>query len=607
MDYKEIKKEIASCMSARQALVRENTTIDMHIRSARNDLAQLRNKEEKEIKEQSEKDLERARIEGSMPLERVLQDIDSNILSLSNNYKNGLKKTKIDKFRKKHRKTVEVLDSVDELNKEVSAIVSKVMGDRIKSEFFESLAQYDFTMDIADLNVYLDNAKNIKRSLKIFEKDRKLNFYEGVDQFLAKWNPCKDDGNLDESKVENSWKSYLLIYLVSTSAIIYFGASVLFVFCLVVGGFNIYRALRLRNIIFSERILSANVDKMRKELDGIVQEDYDAYLGRMEKKYNQLNEELEEKRAYREEQLQLKIRQIEQGFVFDDSAIKNKYNTQRKNKQKSIDDMNISKENNNEKIKEIDSKLQNLDKQLKESLAQIRKQYNTLKGEEYVLDPTYVLDIINNKPVTWDFPKAPCLFIHNNDFTVAMKFIKLFIVETMSKLKPGIATFEICDTISSGMDFMKLINVNRENPAEATRSSCAIYSSMSDVNNLFSLIIEEIESRKNTVVKETNSLDEYNLKMLEPEIGGICLDYKFIIIYNVNSSILSSPILKTLAQAGKRVGIYLFIVLSSDEVDEYNANMEELLNIVDNTFLVAESGVTGRSKNMMLEWLSSDK
>lgn len=606
MKYQEIQNNITKCIKEMKLVESNNIEIRKNVRDFTQVINNSRASEESEIKEGSVHELERLKLENIKYLEKSNADIDDDIISLKENYEAKLKKITPNKYKKYFKDEFNLVASIDEITKKVEATATSILGDRVKSDLFQMLEQYDFEMDIADMELYLEKADKIEASLAKLEKQKSFNILETIENVLQKLTPFRDEeADKNEKSVESYLAGYVIIFVVVTGVIMYYGSLIVFSLCLFVGFLNISRAIRLRSILFNSKILSNNVQNMKNTLAQFTETKCDKAKAKLKDEYDRVLNRLETKRAKNEETIQHVLKETEDNFEFDSTEIKTKWQQFRKIKQKAIDDANETLKNNIEELSRLKKEKQDLEAELDNEIQNLKDSCITYDGKEYVLNSEYIIDFDGNKVITWDFPKESTLFLAN-DTKVLVEFIQLFIGQTMSKLRAGIATFEVCDTRTAGIDFMPFVKTNNTDPTDTARGACALYISTTEIKELITRLSKELNKRMKVVSKDAKNLDEYNEFMLSPEIKGMCKDYIFLIFINCDIGTLATEELKMLYSIGGRLGIFPLVCTTVDALFDNKGTAVEIVNSIGKVYQVQENGLRSRAKSKILELLDND-
>lgn len=602
-DYDVIRQQIYNINLELENLQMDNTDKRSFRERTLKLLSELDQKEIEEIKQAKESKLREAEAENLRPIEDAISQTDKDVQALKEKFAQKKEELSANGFLEEYAKEFEMLDEVSKLNGEVEELASEILGKEMADDILNNLDNYEIDMNTDTLEEYMKKHSKILKTLKLMKKDINFNFYMKVDKFLQVLNPCKDDANMDTTKVRNSIIVYMIICGTISFCTLYYASSWLFVGCLAIGAFNLKKSSTLEQSLIDSKILCDNIDKMREKINAYATEDSDAAIAKLTEDFDGILATLERRRSNYEAELERMLQETRDTFSFDDSMIKKSYLLSKKAKEKEISDIDKGLSDNIGKSRELKAKLNNLNQDLQMALKEVRNKYIALNGTNNFFDTRYVLDVTDNEIVEWEHPKSSALFLYDGGVSYTDTFIRLFIAETLSKFSCCSCMIDVWDTITLASSY-RIFTKNMDDPSDKSRGCVSVMINEDEVEESLSSLESELAKRALSIKQETDNIDEFNELMVKVE--GTCLDYRFLILDNFDLTMLGNSRLMRLITSGSEMGIYIMIFCRLDDFLELGDVAVKLLRNIGRVFRLGDENIQGLATNKLLERLEND-
>ena len=602
-DYDEIKQNIINVTSEMETIQNDSKDKKLFRERTNKLLEELETKENQEIKQTQEMKLKEAEAESVRPIEDSITQADSDIQTLKGKFEQKRNELAPDNFLEEYTKEFEMLDEIRKLNAEVEEVASNILGEDMANDILNNLDNYEIDMNTENLEEYIKKHDKILKTLKLLKKDINFNFYMKVDKLLEVLNPCKDDTNMDSTKVKNSIVVYIVICGIMSFCTLYYASSWLFVGCLAIGTFNIKKSALLQKLLIDAKILSDNVEKMKEKINSYATEDSNAALEKLNSEFQEVLRTLERRRAKYAESLEKTLINARQNFEFDDSTIRRSYLLSRKAKEKELIEIDKGLTSNLDRIRKLQKDLNDLDAEMQIALKGIRNKFITLNGTNNFFDTRYVLDVADNQVTEWEHPKVSSLFLYSGSVSYTDNFIRLFIAETLSKFNCCSCMIDVWDTITLASSY-RIFTKNTDDPADKSRGCISVMINEEEVQKSLSSLESELAKRALSIKQETQNIDEFNNLMIQVE--GTCVDYRFLLLDNFDPSLLGNTSLTRLIASGSDMGIYIMIFYRIDDFLELGDVGIKLLRNIGRIYMLGDDEIKGLARNKLLERLEHD-
>lgn len=112
---------------------------------------------------------------------------------------------------------------------------------------------------------------------------------------------------------------------------------------------------------------------------------------------------------------------------------------------------------------------------------------------------------------------------------------------------------------------------------------------------------EEMARRKNVILRNYDSIADYNVAMVESD--SLTENYNFLFYLNSNIDIVKDPKMMAVLRNGSMMGIFPHLLISNDVFRDMKERATDLVNAVDTIYTLQNGSIFKRAKDFALEEL----
>ena len=592
MNYKELKEQLKEVKrqhlektKEKQALAKELSSLD----GERNELDSMM---QSEIKSAKNAELQKEEQIISKPFEVRIEKLEAKRNSLKNNYQSTLSRITTEEYSKSYQEDLTITSDIKESVKVAKTSVETNLGKRFTDELYNQLSNKEVALDIGDLEDISSKLADITKEVERMSYKSKTNIFEKIDEIFNKFNPCKEDDTSSEEYIRKQVIRYLIICGIISFAVIYFCAPYLLILVVILGAFNIYKNWRIYSLVLDCKLIEDNLQSIEKIISDTIINQVNKDRAVLQKKYETKEENINNMLAKLNDAMQTKLLDIRKTYMFDDSAIQNKYHINKAsidNKELSLKSSIAQEENNLIKLQKL---IDNLELKLSEATESLKGYYLNYKSKskEVILDDNFLLDIRDRKPIFWNCPEQSCLFVYENDKD-AINFIRLISLQLFVRLNLFSIAINVWDKRTMGT-YMQAFTT-------APESMISIAYSDDTISESLELLYEIIGKRLTVITREFKDIKEYNNRMLE--LDSLAESYRFVFILHPSDNLLSDDSFVQLLINGGPVGIFPLIFMTPSEIEHLGKNANEFIDSVACCYTLSSDEVSPKAKEFIKE------
>lgn len=569
MGYTEIKREIIAekgKLDNSKELIRNLT---MELNSANEELQKIDVDQTDRYEEQEKKAKLAFEQEIARPFEEKIKDLENLKVKAKLKLDGILENITETKYKEKFAPSINVESEIERCNK-IKETTSKFYGKDFQ-DVVEKIAVDDH-YKIDDIEKIIPN---LRKMSDVVEKTG------DIDSILYKIQSIASVEDTEENKNKILFISVLsLIILIATIVvypIILLGIGVGFIY-------NVVKSYTFLKCTSARKSMELNIDDINDMLNNKISK----YVEADREKYNRSYEKAIEKINHNIDKISddcsYEVERQSINFIFDKSKIDEDFKVLKTNAKDKIDKLQNDINDEKSRFNSCASKIQNLVVQLDKCLDEITKEY---VPDKLILSKTmpndYLLDIVDKRPITWQFQPSSCLFLYNS-IKDLNNFLEIFFYQTILRVDPRLLKFHVYDEVYLGEVFKSF----------ETDDMVTICDSAKDINESISSYNEEMK-RRLSIMKDYESIDAYNDFMMgmgcEPE------SVDFAINCNSDVSNLVTQENMQILLNGKKCGMYEYIFIEEKKFLEGNKDADlSLVEYVDKIFTIMPNKVMKKAK-----------
>ena len=541
----------------------------------------------------------------TLKYQKPYKAIDQSIKDINTLYTEKCNKFTMEYFLAKYSEETDQINKGTELAKEIEDLCCKVLGDDLAKNIISNLQNIKLKLNEQDIAEYLEMNKDISKELIQLKKYFGSDFTNTIYKFLAKIDPSillNSKKEQDETQKRNIAIVYTSLCLLITGSLMYFFSGFLAILILSIGIFNIYKSLKIKNLIYSSKILQDNASEILEQFKQYAQEDSDEALRQLTKNKDISLAKLDKDKLNYKHKEEQELNHVIKTFVFDKSNLEHQRDKAIEVKNNEIDSITKSLQKTSEDLKDLNYILNNLNEERKEVIENLKDTCLSFNGTTTTYDSTYILDITDTSVLTWDFSKTSSLFVYTGEPDFTTTFIRLFVAQTMSKFKPGCCRIDIVDTVNLAMSY-RVFEKTTDDPKDKARGCCAITIDSKGFENLQDALFMELQLRAKEIFSECSNIVEYNDIM--EEVGGIRKDYLFYIFDHFPFKFFNEESTKQLLIQGSALGIYTLFFVTEEEMLQEKSIFTKVLPNIGKCYELGSDSISGITSNTLLDRLTA--
>lgn len=596
MEFGEVKQSMEQCRRSISQIKHQISNNKESCYACENAKSAAMDTYQSSIKVAKERALDEYVKEGTVQFERELNEVQSKYSSVKKEYD-----TKMAEVNAKDAK--DMITGGDAISAEIRASMS-VLQDQLNNSV-STRFQAELEQQLETQQVQID-PNSLGGLIKFFNKQAKhierLSRTNKLDKIIDKLLEITRL-NLEGEKQEKTIKLVLAFAVVILSLVL-IGKIVLtiyLVFLAVLCIYNVHKHYNIYAAIIAQKSVQDNLDDIEADL---LKQATDVLEKEKKSIADQYEPELAQLKS-REKSIQSDIFETSQkrtqSFKFDDKE--------------SRDALKAAQVVNDDRLRNLHQELSILEKQLQEKeeeYKQLGEKLHNVAGDiqakyldyskvgtDVVFNPQFLFDITNAKPVFFNHPQRSMLIIYNK-LDEAVQFVKLLCIQLRIKLNPFNLTTTIIDVDGLGVQFMAF-DTSNAGKDESIKRLFRIVTSKDALKDVLDELDEEMARRKNVILRNYDSIADYNVAMVESD--SLTENYNFLFYLNSNMDIVKDPKMMAVLRNGSMMGIFPHLLISNDVFRDMKERATDLVNAVDTIYTLQNGSIFKRAKDFALEEL----
>lgn len=594
MNYEQLNAKLRELKLQKHEKERLKGSQQQQIDSLRTQKDTLSQSMKKEIDTAKLTGLKKHEEESTAKVEKNLEILNNKSVELKGKYDTALSKITFDRYKERYQEDVALSEQVNEILNKVKTTLDDLVGARFKSELYSQLQTATVNMDYESIEEASHRIAKLHKNLDMLNKGKGHNLTEMVDEVLKKMNPCKDES--DEDAIRKGVLMYIGICGILVILVLNFLSPVLLLMLVVLGGMNIYKGYIAYRIVLETKILEDNKNLIDDLVSKRVNKDMENAKSKLDKKYSMNNDKIQQKINAYTDKLQDVLEKAKQSYKFDDNSIKTKYERTRSNYDHQIQDLKTAMTTTDMEVAKLSKVIQDVEKQIMQSVEGMISYYiNPSPGEDYILEPKFLLDVVDSKPLFWDFPEKSCLILYDEENDVK-DFTDLILTQLINRLHTSAFKIEVWDTDNVGTDYITYTKVGKRN--------FRLSVSKSEIKESQEETIEQMMLRRTKILASFSDIKEFNEEMMASD--SLPASYMFNIIRSIDKETLTKTEVLNTVYNGPKVGIFTLAFLPHNTFIEMGDNGKELLNKFHKFYRISDGKIASKSRNLYARYFEKE-
>ena len=553
-DYDKYNNEITARKRRNLELRREAQRLEQTIATVETSKKEFLNKLDAMV--------ERAKAEGReafissavAPLERDLSSVKAKLVELNNNYKEEINNCSEEVIYEELKKRDSISSNIKDAISDVKQIIVSDIGERFANEFISQIKVDHLTVDSNNLSYTFKKFLKIKSRVEEISSKRKFSFLDSMSDNID---------YLVRTKLAGNPKGPIIFAGISILAIVLASWVIFPIYVMILLGviaINVRRGSVYSNAMIEYKIAENNLSRIDAILRERAKEECQRILLEIKTEFESAINELNEKQNHLSNEIRMARDKAFKEYTFDEQAYRNQYSSTILDFDRKISSLKSDLESIREQQTRLQEEITELDIKVKSVVDSIKLTYLDFNkvGESRIFDNTSILlDVKDNTPILFDFPKQPCIFLYD-DASVVYDFIRLLALQLRIRLNPFSLKIEVWDKKELGVRFTQFYSKDKTLFLTAINNE-----SIEDrLDTLSDLTIKRVE----IIRREFENIDEYNKYM--QEIDSATEYYHFLFMIDPPDQVIKKDKLIQLFSVGSSVGIYPIMFLSLHELDK---------------------------------------
>jgi hypothetical protein len=583
--YEEIKEQLT-------AKSRENIAVVKRIQSFETDLdgievskRELLSKKETELQSERRVQLGKAVETAVLPLEEEHKNIKLESVDVLNKYKQSLSSCNEDKVYDELRARDSISEDVKCAVTDIRALIVNDIGERFENEYVRQLKTNKTNLSESALRSFVNRFHKLNKRATKFTDNKRFDLSSSI---------AKSIDRISREKLQGDTKGVIILSGVLLAVMLLF-AWVAFPIYL---GFltfmtvsNIRKGRIYSTTLREYKVIVDNLEKIELLLRSKAKKEISVRLAEIDGNYRNESDRLEKEGNTLRAEISRVRSFTEQSFEFNGDTINRAYiiaNTDLDKRKVAVENGLIQAKRDQTSIQE---EVQKLSERLKESSKELQFKYLdfTKVGEEKLLDSTFLLDIKDNKPVSFNHPLNSCIFLYD-DLNDANDFIRLMSSQLRTRMNPFFLRMQLWDKEFMGVNFSSFFKKKPE-LFKVSPSQEKIHENLEELNDL-------ISKRVAIILKEYENIAAYNTHMIE--LDSLTESYQFLFVLKPPQNLLTDDMFSQVLGIGPSVGIYSNIFIPQEDLKQEYIPMIKKCGRV---FVLKNGEMSPKAKDFVLEHL----
>lgn len=409
--------------------------------------------------------------------------------------------------------------------------------------------------------------------------------------------PLGEDMSSRKGKATMGVLSFVLVILFIFASKYVFPFYVIFLFILLL--YNVSKSYKVFTSLIAQKAVKDNLQTIE---DSLKQKAIQQVESRRKNLQNQYDAEMLNIQQRQDELLKQKdeiLRQARNTFTFDDSDVQSRYQNAIKINNSRAQTLDREHQQLTAQLKQYQEDLDRFEKDLNNIAGDVQREYLNFDkiGTDVILNPKFIYDVRNAKPVYFVHPQSSALFLYENQEDI-YDFVRLLLIQLRVKLNPYNLNCMVYDTEGLGVPYLSF-NTNTEEADEAVKKLFRIVTDNTEIKNSLREYNDAVTKRIMTIRQSYDNIAEYNRDMLSSD--SLTEPYEFIFFHNPIQQQLQDENFKKVYANGGSLGIYMHVFIKSSEFYEMGNNAQNLIESAGGIFVIKDGNILKRAKEFALE------
>lgn len=367
----------------------------------------------------------------------------------------------------------------------------------------------------------------------------------------------------------------------------------------IVAVYNLGKHYRIYAALTAQKAVKDNLEKIEGSLRDKAEKRLEAKKDAVRDKYDGILLELENSLAEESHKRDSSIEDSRKNFKYDSANVQSRYQNALKIKNSRLNSVITDHDRLNQSLQDLKRTLTNYENQLDRIAGDIQTEYLNFDkiGSAVTLDPKFIVDIKNSKPVFFMHPKSSLLILYNSQEDMD-DLIRLLIIQLRIKLNPYNLLCTVIDTEDLGLQFLPF-NTDGEGVDETIKNLFKIITTADVSRDFFNECSDRVAKRISTIRKSYADIDEYNLAMVESD--SLTEAYEFIFVKNPMQQLLTSETFKRVFAVGGQLGLITHIFIRQSDFYDMGDIARNLVDKAGGIFVLKDGAILRRAKEFALE------
>lgn len=531
---------------------------------------------ERTLSEESNKELNQYVNNLSAPVANKVTELEDELLELEDRFKEEMSKFSKEDLTDYYYSESEMLEDVHKALAMLNERLTNLIGERFQKELNQQLDSVSFKIQADDLEEICDYFEKLTEYFdNIQNNNSKVTSIENIVKKLNTIGNALETGN----------KQLTLVVMLVLCFIFYFAFKFVFpIYVIALAMFTIYN-VKLSSKIYTTSLLRKVIEDNISAIEQMYRDKALAQLNQekreLEESYKETKNELENELSDTKNKLESILMSAKERFTYDDDKLRENQNNLlivNKNKKSELERLKLQeKQKYDSLLKELEVTKQQFD----QAADNLKNKYINFDkvGDSYVMDKDFLLDIdaVTKKPKFFEFNFGSNLFIYS-DITDVINFIKLFVVQVRTRLKPSCINMTIFDDKFMGRDYLCF----KETEDDKYDNIMRLLINKEELKNYVGELSELSITRTTNIKREFNNIIEYNNFMLSQ--NSLPESYTFFFVQDIVLNTLLETTFRQILLNGSDLGIYPFVFLSMENFSQGGNDAKELIKYFDNIY-----------------------
>lgn len=447
-----------------------------------------------------------------------------------------------------------VLSEIREASEQVLDLIGKSVGPRFTQEYVKHLQTSEFYFNKGSSKDLLDRFHSVRSQLEKSLSRNKVTVVDKIEAALTEVTKDKVQGDLKGASTLTAVLSVIMLVTAWVTFPVYLG------FLFYVAAKNIRNGVLYSRTLLEYKAVIDNIDKLESGLRQEAQASYESTVRKLEEDYKNEKADLEHKADTVRMNIETTRERVQKTFVFDSSDLERTAQITKQEMEGRKRSLEASIEKSLAEVEVHKTEILNLTKQMQDVVEGVRGKYMDLTELENndILDPKFLIDIVDDKPIYLDYPLDRAAVFLYDDLSEANNLVKLLSVQLRKRLNPINLRIQLWDKDNMGSAFGSFVR--------GKSKLFSIAPSFPEMEERLDGIYDLLLKRLNMFSGEYKNLNEYNNAM--KEMDSLTETFHFCFIMNFPQKFCSNDKINQAIRVGPSLGVYMNMLISLSELNE---------------------------------------